>query len=279
MVSVARSKKQKSVAAFAFNNNNAFKRRPTSSSSGSSQKGGNSRFLPCPLCNRSFPIHRLEKHASQCNGITIPTEQKDTKDGDFVAEKTPFLIPTAEPIPGLFLYEEFITSDEETQLIYELDRQSHQDWKHEHHSGSHREQRFGVDHDLWSAQTRAPKHEIPHCVQLIILPKLKRIQAMKGSVPNETNAIDYRRKLGHSLTAHMDDRKKHKEPLVNLSLVGDCYMTFCNNHVVKKILLKRRTLQIMTGKARYMYTHGIDNEDLLSDRRVSINMRQTVGSF
>jgi alkylated DNA repair dioxygenase AlkB len=55
-------------------------------------------------------------------------------------------------------------------------------------------------------------------------------------------------------------------------------MTFRNERIPgeeKRVLLRRRTLQVLTGKARYDYSHGICNEDLLSDRRVSITMRES----
>jgi len=111
---------------------------------------------------------------------------------------------------------------------------------------------------------------------------------------------DYRKQLGHYLKSHIDDRKLSKEAIINVSLAGDCYMTFTkicaaakhnnnnnnnnnnntnNNAAVPKqqvkVLLKRRCLQVMTGKARYEYTHGITNQDLLSERRVSITMRDS----
>lgn len=105
---------------------------------------------------------------------------------------------------------------------------------------------------------------------------------MGGCHPNEANAIDYWRDRGDYLKAHVDDRQMSKEPIANLSIVGDCYMTYRadgirggRDGVVQKVLLKRRTLQVLTGKARYDYSHGICNEDILSDRRISITIRES----
>jgi alkylated DNA repair dioxygenase AlkB len=193
------------------------------------------------------------------------------------------LPPTWEPIPGLFLFEDFITEEEETRILQELDKPNDQVWKNEGHTGTHREKRYGMDHDLWSKEIRPTKYPLPNFINDILAPKLKRLSAMTDCFPNDVNAIDYRRQAGHSLTSHVDDRKKHKEPIANLSLAGSCYMTFRNvnsqrNTAVKekKVLLKRRTLQIIVGKARYDFSHGIENSDLLSDRRVSITMRETL---
>jgi alkylated DNA repair dioxygenase AlkB len=112
--------------------------------------------------------------------------------------------------------------------------------------------------------------------------KLNKLKPMSGCIPNEANAIEYRRKLGHHLLSHVDDRQLSKEPIANLSLAGDCFMTYCNvaphrNTAVKerRLLLKRRCLQVLTGKARYEFSHAIENADLISERRVSVTMRES----
>jgi alkylated DNA repair protein alkB family protein 4 len=240
------------------------------------------------------------------------------------------------PIPGLLLFEEFVTEDEERQILAELDGGAHDrdggitahapssstasaatpSWKPERHSGVHREQRYGMDHDLWSRSVRAPVRPMPSFVNRLLVPRfysqIRMLRNLRFS-PNEGNAIEYRR--GRSwLESHVDDRAKHREVITNLSLAGDCCMTFTPlgrstaplsaartpmpmpppsassfvtagssdgsrsiplGHEVK-VLLRRRTLLVMTGDARYRYAHGIQREDVLSDRRVSFTLRETV---
>jgi alkylated DNA repair dioxygenase AlkB len=210
-----------------------------------------------------------------------------------------------QPIPGLYLFHDFLTPEEELAILQELDRPESSSsasasssaaaaaaaisntWKMERHSGTHLEKRWGMDHDLWNSRAvRPPKHPLPNFMETIIIPKLQQLPAMimQGCIPNEVNSIDYRRQLGHSLKLHADDRQKYKEPIANLSLAGDCVMTYrkesskSNRSLLyvseKRVLLQRRCLQVLTGKARYDYAHGIANQDLLSDRRVSLTMRQ-----
>ena len=190
--------------------------------------------------------------------------------------------PAREPIPGLYIFPDFITQEEEALILQEIDDHSIQSWTLERHTGRNRQKLWGVDHDLWSQVVRPPKYELPAFVHTLLIPRLQRLKCMQGCTPNEVNALEYCRALGHSLSAHVDDRKKHKEPIANLSLAGDCYMTFRNvqthrNLAVRqeRIWLPRRCLQVMTGKARYDFTHGIATEDLLSDRRVSVTLRET----
>ena len=197
------------------------------------------------------------------------------------------LCHTDEPLPGLFVFEDFITAEEEELILNELDSDPNQKWGFEKHSGRLCEKRFGVDHDLWNPYSVRPgKFPLPRFTADILLPRLRRLSAsvMQGCIPNQVNSISYRRSQGHFLASHVDDRKKHKEPIANLSLSGDCLMTYkyqgngangTTGSLQTKVLLKRRCLQVMTGQVRYYYAHGIENKDLLSDRRVSVTMRET----
>jgi alkylated DNA repair dioxygenase AlkB len=205
-----------------------------------------------------------------------------SRQGTLRKSEEALILPSLEPIPGLYLYYDFVTEEEEDVIMKELNDKSVVVWKRQRHTGSHSEKRFGVDHDLWSRDTRPPKYTLPAFMELILIPRLKRVAAMRGCVPTEVNAIAYRQSHGDSLQAHVDDRKKHSEPIANLSLCGECLMTYANtspdrNLAVpeQKVLLKRRCLQVMTGKARYDYSHAIANKDLLSDQRVSLTMRET----
>eukprot|EP00978_Attheya_sp_CCMP212_P021556 scaffold63082_cov54-Attheya_sp.AAC.1 len=198
-----------------------------------------------------------------------------------------FIHPTSEPIPGLFLYEDFITTEEEEQILAALDKTSETapydlPWKFAKFNGDHFGKRWGVHCNLRDRRVNAAENPLPPFITDLLLPKLLRVSSTKRSVPNEGNAIDYRRKQGHYLTNHVDDRQLSREPIANMSLVGDCYMTFRNEKQKTssapeshRVLLKRRTLQVLTGRARYDYSHGILNCDFLSDRRVSVTMRES----
>jgi alkylated DNA repair dioxygenase AlkB len=187
-----------------------------------------------------------------------------------------------EPIPGLFIYEDFITEDEEAAILNFLNREDNLPWKAAKFNGKNNGKRWGVHCNLRDRRVDAPENPLPDFILNMLIPKLKRLSCTKGCIPNEANAIQYYREKGDWLHPHVDDRKLSKEPIANLSLAGDCIMTFTNqamhrNLAVKeeKVLLKRRCLQVLTGKARYDFSHGIQNQDLLSDWRVSVTMRES----
>ena len=221
----------------------------------------------------------------------------------------------SEPIPGLFIYNDFITEEEEKYILSCLDNDTdhvfnqtipktvttnhnRNPWKKNYFNGPHFGKRWGVHCNLRDKKVSAPQHPLPHFLTDLILPRLKQLDIFKSSNavsrisiihPNEANAIDYHKKLGHYLSSHVDDRQMSKEPIFNLSLAGDCYMTYKNTkrntkvyssklqstETEQKVLLPRRTLQVMTGKSRYDYSHGIRNSHLISDRRVSLTIRES----
>mmetsp|Transcript_13162 Transcript_13162/g.24735 ORF Transcript_13162/g.24735 Transcript_13162/m.24735 type:complete len:400 (-) Transcript_13162:1528-2727(-) len=193
-----------------------------------------------------------------------------------------------EPLPGLFIFEDFITPQEEEEIISMLDgKGSHADsfltWKASKFNGKHAGKRWGVHCSLKDRKVYPQDTPLPPLLLNLINAKIRQLQEMKGCIPNEANAIDYRQKNGDYLKNHVDDRQLSKEPIANLSLAGDCFMTFrlerhsAPDHFpkVQKVLIKRRTLQVLTSNARYDYSHGIDNEDLLDERRISITMRES----
>jgi alkylated DNA repair dioxygenase AlkB len=194
------------------------------------------------------------------------------------------IFATSEPIPGLHLYHNFITAAEEDQIMAELDGTSNREgflpWKFARFNGPHKGKRWGVHCNLRDRKVGAAENPLPPFYLNILLPKLQRVPQMRGCLPNEANAIDYSRKGGDYLSDHVDDRQLSKEPIANLSIAGDCYMTFINqknkgSSEPSRVLLPRRTLQVLTGRARYDYSHGIRNQDILSERRVSVTMRES----
>lgn len=117
-------------------------------------------------------------------------------------------------------------------------------------------------------------------------------------VPNECNVNSYEAQLKHYLRPHFDDRTLSGPILMNLSLNCDSRMTYhlanSNNTYGDsggdgsstsstsspieqefKINLPRRTLQLVTGPARWKYRHSIKAEDVLGKRRVSITWRKS----
>jgi alkylated DNA repair dioxygenase AlkB len=260
-----------------------------------------------------------------------------------------------QPLPGLFVFEDFISPAEEMEILQYLDSET-LPWKLASFNGPHYGKRWGVHCNLRDRKVSEAETPLPLFFHHILFPKLQALLAQSSSsssfnLPsylrfmiqdfhaNEANAIRYHKKMGHALASHCDDRQLSKEMIANLSLEGDCYMMYKNEKWNKenqtnklgykqalgsstttattliqtgkdggerndasvaaaaeilivpgrksegvpsiqipsyeKVLLKRRTLQLLTGRSRYDYSHGICNHDFLNDTRVSITMRES----
>lgn len=347
-----------------------------------------SRFQMCPICNKSFPFHSIQRHASMCEFEPSPvssslkqriaepelkqTQMKKSKpkltglrtshhdikpvfnkeevkdewkkvfsqkstnlrhdDSDQQEEADSSPSEYSQPLPGLFIFKDFISEEDEKNIMKTLDFYDYIEtgennkrknvWKQTSFNGKHRGKQYGAVCSLRDRKVSAPEHPLPSCIQtmmsnvktklldtvlvqeekLIKPTQFKKLTTYVTNLKmNEANAIDYRKKNGDYLRKHVDDRQLSKEIIANVSLAGDCYMTFelekknkamvsssflpqqrngrgrssTGVEVKKKILLERRTLQILTGSSRYDYSHAIANEDLLSERRISITMRES----
>ena len=217
-------------------------------------------------------------------------------------------------LPGHFVVENFVTTAEETALVAFLnDRRRSGVWKPSTFNGKHLGKKWGVEVDLKRRTVASPGRRPMPPELLAIAARLRDLaaedlaaggesrrampraasRAVATFAPNEANAIDYRRALGMELEPHCDDRQMSSGVLVNLSLLGDCVMTYApdKKHFdsLKKhnapnrsrdrgavdVFLPRRSLQIQSGSTRYDFSHAIRNENLLADRRVSVTFRES----
>jgi alkylated DNA repair dioxygenase AlkB len=225
---------------------------------------------------------RSEKTEDREDLLIIPLDNKSSRQPCHCEAFNVHTLPYSEPIPGLFVFEKIITLGEEADLLHMLDFEDSLPWKFSRFNGISYGKRWGVHCNLRDRRVDSPQHPLPQAVQDFIQTKLTKVKEtlktknahLKDFQPNEANAIDYRRREKHWLMAHVDDRQLSKEPIANLSLAGDCVMTFRNQkripaqqqqqqqpEMVHRILLKRGTLMILTRKARYDYSHEIGNID------------------
>ena len=240
--------------------------------------------------------------------------------------KNPTFGASSGRLPGHFVVENFVTAAEETALVAFLDdaRRSGA-WKPSTFNGKHLGKKWGVEVDLKRRTVTSGRRPMPPELLAIAArlracaarnlastsdtsdeEKKKNASADGGAVgkdpgvclpraaslvvatfaPNEANAIDYRRALGMELEAHCDDRQMSSGVLVNLSLLGDCVMTYAPDARSKRktpvesrgavdVFLPRRSLQVQSGSTRYDFSHAIRNDNLLTDRRGSVTFRDS----
>ena len=207
-------------------------------------------------------------------------EEEERASHDAFAEMTRAAKRLAKvPLSGHFLLENFITEDEERDIVNFIDDDTVNPWKDSSFNGAHEGKRYGVEVNLAKRVVERARFAMPAILRRLVIERFARAhETLRNFEPNECNAINYLKSRGSVLLPHCDDRQLSSDILVNLSLNADCVMTYTDEkHPTKKIRvhLPRRSLQIQSGSVRYDYQHSINNEDLLGERRVSVTFRES----
>jgi alkylated DNA repair protein alkB homolog 8 len=161
-------------------------------------------------------------------------------------------LEAAAAVPGLSIIEDFVTEDEEQQLLREFlqegvwDSSISRRVRHYGHWFSYVQR--GID---FAAETPA----IPACCG----PLLQRIAAAYPHLQpsNQITLNEYA--PGQGIAPHVDTHSAFNDGLMSLSLGSAVAMDFRHPDGVRRaaVWLPRRSLVTMTGDARYAWTHGI----------------------
>lgn len=147
---------------------------------------------------------------------------------------------------GLYLTPDFLTQDEEAELITWLDNQS---WST---ALSRRTQHYGYEYDY----TRKNVHLTP---TIPISGPLQKIadRLSEIMVPTQCIVNEYTRSQG--IAPHIDSRS-FGPIVISISLNADTIMLFTKGTDVFHCLLPRRSIVMLTGPTRYDYKHSIDKK-------------------
>lgn len=266
-------------------------------------------YVPCPICNISLSVRMMNLHLDSCLGSENDSASRKSSRAveidlvgyspDDVAITSPTLIPFEHPeLPGLWLFHEFITEEEESSVVSDLDNDE-TSWHLSTFNGHclsksyglktqfgpvHVEERIVRRNDPTKGERDVPVYLLPFVERLQTFvknnsKKFKLPVVLNSFRPNECNANCYLKSENHSLTPHYDDRFLSGPILMNLSLHGFSTMTYTKGnseavHDTVKVNLPRRCLQLVTGDARYKYKHRINAEDVLDQKRMSVTWRQ-----
>lgn len=209
-----------------------------------------------------------------CGASTASSMNAANWHSKFISSPPPLKAPK-----GHLIVEDFISVEEEHHLLRSLDMDLRNPWKLSTFNGLHMSKAYGLVTDLKRRLVQPAVFEMPKFLEPITERMRATVVLLKDFWPNETNAINYCKENGHWLKPHVDDRQLSGTVLVNLSLCGDCKMTYTRERgpdECYKVLLRQRSIQILTRESRYNFTHSIQNQDLLAPRRVSLTFRQSV---
>ena len=183
-----------------------------------------------------------------------------------------FDIPdTAVPdISGLEFVSDFITADEERVLIDAIDQQS---WLNDL---KRRVQHYGYKYD-YKARAVTPSSYIG--------PLPDWVEKIATRLPfTADQAIVNEYEPGQGISAHVDCVPCFGDMIASLSLSSGAIMQFTNAGNKEEIYLEPRSLIILSGEARYKWTHAIParKSDMVNGfkidrgRRISLTFRSVI---
>uniref|UniRef100_A0A8C8ZDF4 tRNA (carboxymethyluridine(34)-5-O)-methyltransferase ALKBH8 n=1 Tax=Prolemur simus TaxID=1328070 RepID=A0A8C8ZDF4_PROSS len=160
--------------------------------------------------------------------------------------------------PGLMVIEEIISSEDEKMLFESVDWTKDTDNQNFQKSLKHRRvKHFGYEFHYES--NNVDKDEpLPGGLPDIcnsILEKWVKEGYIKHK-PDQLTINQY--EPGHGIPAHIDTHSAFEDEIVSLSLGSEIVMDFKHpDGVTVPVMLPRRSLLVMTGESRYLWTHGI----------------------
>lgn len=173
-------------------------------------------------------------------------------------------------IEGLTLINDFLTEDEEKNLIEEINRQ---EWMNDL---QRRVQHYGYKYDYKSKIISKNNYigKLPDfCKEILI-----RIKENKISENDFDQLIVNEYKPGQGISPHVDHTEFFEDGIISISLGSNCFMNFqsCQDKtIIKPILLNRRSLICLTKDARYRWKHSIQQRkyDVIGQRKVARETR------
>ncbi|XP_016912340.2 alkylated DNA repair protein alkB homolog 8 isoform X1 [Apis cerana] len=177
---------------------------------------------------------------------------------------------------GIKLIEDFITEEEEKMLLSTIT------WNNEELSDlKHRKvKHFGYEfqYDTNKVDLDKPIIPIPKNYQF-----LQILFKQYHNVPYEYDQLTINHYLpGQGIPSHIDTHSVFEDSILSLSLGSACIMNFKKENKKASLFLPPRSLLIMSGEARYAWSHGIcprHNDIVQTSNGITTQSRGTRVSF
>ncbi|DBA82869.1 TPA: hypothetical protein ACH3X1_006662 [Trebouxia sp. C0004] len=181
-----------------------------------SQAATNAALSHCSTADLQSNAFKPANVTSQDKPAMLGSQPKQERQA--VARSVPFmpqpsprsqhqLVPHAA-LPGEYCVPDFVTEQEELDLLHMLDTCSPL-WQDKTFNGKHRGKRWGAEMDL-GQRTVVEGSTVLAAELHMLIARMQQVPFLRCFQPNEANAIDYRKDLGHWLKAHVDDRLSAK---------------------------------------------------------------------
>jgi alkylated DNA repair dioxygenase AlkB len=146
---------------------------------------------------------------------------------------------------GLTLLPDFITEEEETQLLQHI---NDSEWNT---SLKRRTQHYGFEYNYTDKSATKRAQPLPEWTE----PLCERLNPYFKQHPEQLIVNEYT--PGQGIAAHIDRIDAFGPVIVSVSLGSDIIMDFSRNGITKELLLPRRSALVLERDARYKWFHGI----------------------
>ncbi|XP_058483616.1 alpha-ketoglutarate-dependent dioxygenase alkB homolog 4 [Solea solea] len=190
---------------------------------------------------------------------------------------------TSFPFPGVFLWENFISEEEEKTLISLMDQDA---WNLS--QSGRRKQDFGPKVNFKKKKVRVSSFSgLPALSQELVI-RMQQEPNLAGFQPVEQCNLDYHPQRGSAIDPHLDDSWLWGERLVTINMLSNTTLTMSldqglpemglGEEVRVAVHLPRRSLVVLYGEARHTWKHAIHREDV-QERRVCSTYRELSAEF
>ncbi|XP_043337131.1 alkylated DNA repair protein alkB homolog 8 isoform X1 [Cervus canadensis] len=160
--------------------------------------------------------------------------------------------------PGLKVIEEIISSEDEKMLLESVNWTEDTDNQNFQKSLKHRRvKHFGYEFHYENNSVDKDKPlpgGLPDIWESILEKWLK--EGFIKHKPDQLTINQY--EPGHGIPAHIDTHSAFEDEIISLSLGSEIVMDFKHpDGMTVPVMLPRRSLLVMTGESRYLWTHGI----------------------
>ncbi|XP_077448700.1 alpha-ketoglutarate-dependent dioxygenase alkB homolog 4 [Stigmatopora argus] len=192
-------------------------------------------------------------------------------------------VPVSFPFPGVFLWEDFLSEEEEKEFISSMD----QDVWNPSQSGR-KKQDFGPKVNFKKKKVRlAGFRGLPALSKKLVL-RMQQEESLASFQPVEQCNLDYNPQRGSAIDPHLDDSWLWGERLVTVNMLSDTTLNMSlerglpqlglSGEVNVAVPLPRRSLVVLFGEARHRWKHGILRKDI-QERRVCSTYRELSAEF
>ncbi|KAF6101943.1 alkB-like protein 8, tRNA methyltransferase [Phyllostomus discolor] len=160
--------------------------------------------------------------------------------------------------PGLKVVEEIVSSEDEKLLLESINWTEDKNNQNFQKSLKHRRvKHFGYEFHYENNNVDKDKPlpgGLPDICDSILEKWLK--EGIIRHKPDQLTVNEY--EPGHGIPAHIDTHSAFEDEIISLSLGSEIVMDFKHpDGVTVPVMLPRRSLLVMTGESRYLWTHGI----------------------